>query len=145
LENITDPVLVDTGPLISILSPKDSFHSECVEQIKYLSGTLVTTWPVITEAAWLLRTNPTALRGLLQIVSSNNIEVMHLSEDAADWIADFFDRYSDQEPQLADASLMYLADQHNISKVFTLDNRDFSIYRTQKNEALNMLPENLRG
>ena len=64
-----------------------------------------------------------------------------LNSDAAGYIADFLDKYADQNPQIADASLMYLAEIHGLDTVFTLDRRDFSIYRKKNGAVLNMVPE----
>jgi hypothetical protein len=36
---------------------------------------------------------------------------------------------------------MYLAERLNIDSVFTLDRRDFSIYRTSAGKALQIVPE----
>lgn len=49
--------------------------------------------------------------------------------------------YADLGPQLADASLMFLAETLQISDVFTLDRRDFSVYRLASGETLNIHPE----
>jgi predicted nucleic acid-binding protein len=42
---------------------------------------------------------------------------------------------------LADAALMYLAEREAIRHVFTLDRRDFSLFRTNSGIALELLPD----
>jgi hypothetical protein len=43
-------------------------------------------------------------------------------------------------PQLADAALVYLAGREQIDTIFTLDRRDFSIYRGSIRRAFKLLP-----
>ena len=44
------------------------------------------------------------------------------------------------ESRLADAALVHLAERENIDTIFTLDRRDFSIYRTASNRVLHNRP-----
>ncbi len=62
-------VLIDTGPLVAILRADDSRHEECLERLDEIQAPLLTCWPVLTEAAWLLRDSPSAVQQLL--LSSN--------------------------------------------------------------------------
>lgn len=64
-----DRVIVDAGPLVAILNRLDSHHRECHEQGLELPHPFLTTWPVIAEAAWLLRKTPGGVSGLLKMVS----------------------------------------------------------------------------
>jgi hypothetical protein len=48
--------------------------------------------------------------------------------------------WTNLEAQLADAALVYLADREGIDTVFTLDQRDFTIYRTASNRRLAIIP-----
>lgn len=52
---IRERILVDTGPLVALLARDDADHVRCVEKSKDLPRPFLTTWPILTEAAWLLR------------------------------------------------------------------------------------------
>ena len=51
------------------------------------------------------------------------------------------DRYRDMGAQLAGVSLVYPAEREDISTVFTVHCRDFSVYRFKSNQAFRLLPE----
>jgi predicted nucleic acid-binding protein len=136
-------VLVDTGPLVAVLAKRDQYHAVSVEVLKQLQPPLVTCWPVITEAAYLLRQSPAALQNLFRMLEGGFLVLAQLDSTSAPWFAQFFDQYRDQEPQLADAALVYLAEREQIDTVFTLDHRHFSVFRLPGNRHLNLLPQQL--
>jgi uncharacterized protein len=136
----TDRVIVDAGPLVAILNRLDAQHAVCHQQGTELPRPLITTWPVIAEAAWLLRKTPGGVSALLRIISEGLLDCYPLDVTAAEWMDRFLRKYADQDPQLADASLMYVAEVENIDSIFTLDRRDFSIYRRTGNRSLQILP-----
>ena len=135
------PLLVDTGPLVAILNQKDAGHTDCAAYAADLTAPLLTTWTVLTEAAWILRDDLRDVSALVRMVADKNLQVAPLNSDAAGYIADFLDKYADQNPQIADASLMYLAEINRLDTVFTLDRRDFAVYRKKNGAVLNMVPE----
>jgi hypothetical protein len=137
---VIEPVLLDTGPLVAILHKRDEQHHRCVQAWKTLKAQFITCWPVLTEAAWLIRSRPDDLQRLLRGVNDGAYVTADLPRDAAQWIAAFLARYADNRTQLADAALMYLAEQFAIKTVFTLDRRDFSVYRTSDGRSLRVLP-----
>ena len=95
----------------------------------------------MTEVAWLLRTHPTALEKLFTAVEADFLKILELDRRFLGWAKVFLKKYHDIEAQLADATLVYFAEREKIEIVFTLDQRDFSIYRTSRNRALKMLPD----
>lgn len=136
-----EQVIVDAGPLVAILNRRDSQHAACHKQGLELPRPFITTWPVITEAAWLLRNTAGGVSGLLRMISEGLVVCSPLSPEAAAWIDEFMQKYADQKPQLADASLMYLAEMEGIDSIFSLDRRDFQVYRLSGNRTLRLLPE----
>ncbi len=134
-------VLVDTGPLVAILSRHDEYHETCVRVLREMPGPLLSCWPVITEAAWLLRSSARVVQQLLQSIDGGFLELLPLAGSEADAIAAIMKRYEDIQPQLTDAALVYLAGREEIETIFTLDQRDFSIYRSAKKRSFRIVPE----
>ena len=139
-----ESVLVDTGPLVAIYNAKDPHHAACVEQLKTLpAGKAYTCWPVLTEAAYLLRRYPKQRDDLLQAVLNGEFSILNVWADDLVGIQDVFDKYHDQQVDLADAVLVHLADREGIEAVFTLDHRHFGIFRKQNGKEFHVLPESV--
>lgn len=134
------PVVVDTGPLVAIFRQNDEHHEDCVGALREAAKPLLTCWPVITEAAWLLRNETEGVRGLFRLLASDAVTVVELGGQAVSWIGQFLERYSSSKPQVADAAVLYVAERHGSDAVFTLDRRDFSIYRLSNGKSLRLLP-----
>lgn len=134
-------VLIDTGLIVALLSEADQHHDRCVAKLADLSPPLLTCWPVVTEAQWLLRHDPEAVDGLFRAFASGLLALLQMDERAMPWLAAFLRRYPKLEPDLADASLGYLAEREGIQTVFTLDRRDFSVFRFGRNRRFNIIPD----
>jgi hypothetical protein len=134
-------ILVDTGPLVAILSREDEYHAACVSALREMSGPLLSCWPVITEAAWLLRKSPRAVQQLLRSIDGGFLELLPLAGAEAEAIAVLMKRCEDIHPQLADIVLVYLANREKIDTIFTLNQRDFSIYRSGRRTTFRIVPE----
>jgi predicted nucleic acid-binding protein len=55
-------VLVDTGPLVALLDRSDPYHLTCQETLSSLEDSLVTVWPVVTEAMYIVQSVVQCLR-----------------------------------------------------------------------------------
>lgn len=133
-------MLVDTGPIVAILSEADEHHGVCVEQLHQIKGTLLTCWPVITEAVWLLRKYPLTTRRFLSSFRGQPFELVSLREADLPGVTAILAKYEDLGIQLADASLMHLANREGISTIFTLDKRDFSVMRLARGKRVQVIP-----
>jgi uncharacterized protein len=130
-------VLVDTGPIVAILNRRDQYHKLCVEALREIPGPLFTCWPVLTEAAWLLRRSSDGVQQMLRGVEAGFLELLPLTSDDAVAIASILKKYS--RVQLADAALFHLAARDGLDTVFTLDRRDFSLLRLPRGRGLRIL------
>lgn len=129
---------MDTGRIVAILSESDEHHEACVEQLHKINGRLLTCWPVITEAAWLLRGYPSAIRKLLSSFPGRPFELASLGEKDLPGIAAVLTRYQSLHLRLADASLLHLANREGIEVMFT--RRDFGALRLTRGRRLHLIP-----
>lgn len=120
--------LVDTGPLVALIDRGDADHERCVAVARRLRGELVTVWPVITEAAYLLADVPDAQDALLAKVETQDLVVADLTAADVPSIRALMRKYGDLPMDLADAALVRIAAREGINEVFTLD-RHFRTYR----------------
>jgi len=133
-------VLVDTGPLVAIMSSADQHHETCVQTLHDLPGPLFSCWPVIAEAAWLLRGRSGVVRQLLDSIAAGFLELLPISSAEAAEIGKLMERYKNIRPQLTDTALVYLAERDGFDVIFTLDRRDFLVYQAGRKRAFRIIP-----
>jgi uncharacterized protein len=137
---VVERVLIDTGPIIAVLSEDDEHHNRCSQALTTLVPPLLTCWPVITEAAWLLRKRPESVARMFEGFTGGLFALLSLTADDLPAVAATMKRYESAGLQLADAALAHLAERENIRTVFTTDRRDFSIIRLKRNRTLKLIP-----
>lgn len=134
-------VLVDTGPLVALLRRNDVHHELCSQTLRGIRPPLLTCWPVVTEAAWLLRGQPRAIARLYEGPKAGVFQLLPLGDEALDAIAALAKKDANLRPQLADLALVHLAERERLDIIFTLDRRDFSTLRRKGRKAFRLLPE----
>jgi predicted nucleic acid-binding protein len=102
---------------------------------------LLTTWPAFTEAVYLLaRAGGAAGRqALWRLVFSDRLQIADLDRAALKRSAALMDKYADRPMDLADATLVALAEIRNQRRIFTLDD-DFTIYRIHGRTRFDIVP-----
>ena len=138
---MNERALIDTGPIVAIFSEDDEHHRRCLETLKSLVPPLFTCWPVVTEAAWLLRKRPDSLHKLLESFDSGLFALLSLDVGDMSAVAAVMKRYESAGLQLADAALVHLAERERIRTVFTTDRRDFTLIRLKRNRVLKLIPD----
>jgi len=125
-----DIVLVDTGPLVALLDPSDRARERCRSVLDRLErADLVTTEAVVTEAEYLLDFSSKAQSALMHVLSSGRPRVEAIAATDRVRLAELMARYSDLPMDYADATLVVVAERLGATRVFTLDRRDFGVYR----------------
>ncbi len=134
-------VLVDAGPLVAILNARDNDHQVCVDAFRSIRTPLVTSWAVLTEAAYLLGHSIDAQEALFALVERGAVAIAPLVSEDLPAIRKLMRTYSDLPMDFADATLVHLAKKLGANTIFTLDSRDFSVYRIAGRKHLKIIPQ----
>jgi predicted nucleic acid-binding protein len=124
-------VIADTGFLLALANRSDRDHLKARQVLSQLDEALITTWPVITETTHLLA-NRLGVSSLLSFVSSVRNGAFTTFELKPVWwsrIEALMHRYKNLPMDLADASLVILAEEQNDGRILTTDRGDFASYR----------------
>lgn len=134
-------LLVDAGPLVAVLSRRDAHHARCTAVLADLRGRMCTTWACVTEAMYLLDFSPHAQAGLLQMIERRVLQVLPVEAEDLAPIRQLMGKYADLPMDFADATLVRVAGREGYSVVFTLDRRDFSVYRLPDGSPFRVVPD----
>lgn len=132
--------LVDTGPLVALMDKSDTSHDICRDTLRNIRGELHTVWPVITEAMYLLSFSWQAQEAIWEMIESSAVSLLPLDLQDASRMRALMQKYRDLPMDFADAALVCVAEREHISNVFTLDRKDFRLYRTNKQKRFRILP-----
>ena len=133
-------VLVDAGPLVALIDRGDEHHQRCVDALRGIRDPLMTVWPAVTEAMYLLGPSWPAQAALWEMVESEAVALLQLDGDDVPRMAELMRKYKDLPMDLADAALVRVAERERIRYMFTLDQRDFRVYRPAGLGRLSLLP-----
>ena len=144
--------LTDTGPLVALLDRRQHHHQICLQVFKSSRLPLITTWACFTEAMYFCQREGghPFQRLLWQFI---NLGALRIYQPADRVIADkpdvtflarieqLMEKYVDSPMDFADASLVAASERLRLLKVFTLDKKDFRIYRNIAGQAFEIVPD----
>ncbi len=130
--------LIDSGPLIALFDRSDRYHTRVIEFLKTYKGELITSWAVLTEVSHMLDFNLKVQIDFLKWIERGGVSVYEISQSDIAHIRVMMEKYIDIPMDLADGTLMYIANVENIKEIISIDS-DFDIYRTLKKQNLNNL------
>ena len=125
-------ILVDTGPLVALFDPTDADHQRCVDLLRAIKQPLATTVPVLTEAFHLLQPASVGAQRLMDFVVGQGLRVLYLEDDSLARAFQLMAQYADAPMDMADASLVVMAERLDLRTIFTIDRRHFHTYRIQR-------------
>ncbi len=93
---------------------------------------LGTTLPVLTEAFYLLGQTSVGAQRLMDFVIRGGLSALALDDTALARAFELMVQYADLPMDFADASLVAVAEANDLRSVFTIDRRDFDVYRIRR-------------
>src|SRR5205823_2585393 len=116
--------------LIALFDRNDKHHADCARILLGLPpAPLVTTWPCFTEAFYFLYTTGghPAQERLWAMRRTGRLELLDVMRAEADRMDALMTQYQNVPMDLADASLVAIAESRKFRSVFTIDS-DFFFY-----------------
>jgi len=132
--------LIDAGPMIALFDNSDQHHEKVFSFLKQYKGKLITTWPVLTEVCYMLDFSRETQLDFISWIIDGGVDVHNLEQWQLTGIRDLLEQYADLPADLADCTLLEVANSEKLNSIITLD-RDFSIYKLENGKFL----ENLLG
>ena len=132
-------VLVDAGPLVALLDRSNPDHQACRSALTAVRDPLATVWPVVTEAMSLPgRVSWPAQDALWELLEE--VKILPLEPRDTRRMRALMEKYRSLPMDLADAALVAVAEREMIRSIFTLDGRDFGVYRPARIGRFAVIP-----
>lgn len=125
-------IIVDTGFWLALANKKDKFHLKATQIFQQLkSEKFITTWPVVTETCYLLqkRVGINTTKSLIHKIATGKLSIFQINPIHCPRIEELMKKYEDLPIDLADASLVILAEELGEGRILSVDYRDFNTYR----------------
>jgi hypothetical protein len=124
-------IIADTGFWLALANRRDRHHAACKRALDAVKERLITTWPVLTETCHLLvsRLGPSAALAFVDSAGHGAFDVFELVPVHLTRVHQLMERYRDLPLDLADASLVLLAEELDSGRILSTDERDFRTCR----------------
>jgi len=131
-------VLLDTGPLVALLSQRDANHARARHMFAECIPPLRSCEAVVAEACFLMRKVHRTAPAEVVALGRRGVYTIAMSVDEH-WtsIEALLKKYSDRPISFADACLVRCAEIHEEPRILTFD-RDFSVYRWARNRKFDL-------
>ena len=133
-------ILVDAGSLIALIHEDDNEHERCRDAFATMDEPLGTVWPVLAEAMHLLSFSWRAQEALWDMMETGAVEILAIGIDDVPRMKELMRKYRDLPMDLADAALVRVAERERLRQIFTLDRRDFQIYKPSRISRFTIFP-----
>ena len=134
-------IAVDSGFLFALADGSDAWHGRALAQTSTVAEGWITTWPVLTESCYLLQRalGPDFAAALMEDVAAGGLAVWTPPDAAIARIPALLRKYAKLPMDLADASLVLLAEHLGHGQILSTDLRDFGAYRWKQRKPFDNL------
>ncbi len=134
-------VLIDTGYWCALGNIKDKFHQQALEIAPILEEDPITTWPVITETCHILQRElgANAASRFIKMLRIDSVDIFKIENSHLFRTQALMEKYADLPMDLADASLVILAEALGHGRILSTDLRDFRTYRWKNHKPFQNL------
>jgi predicted nucleic acid-binding protein len=133
-------ILCDAGVLLCLVDRTQPQHKAYRNKVMRLAKPLVTTWSCLTEAMYLAlhRGGWQMQKQLGQLLLDKLLVVYNIQESDFSRLLALMEQYRDRPMDLADATLVLVAEKTGYLQILTLD-ADFLFYRIQNQGSFDII------
>jgi len=134
-------ILTDTGFWLALINKRDKYHQHASVFMSTCNEGLITTWSIMTETCHLLGRDlgVKSQISFLQLIHSGLVKVQDIPISNLQRIETLMVKYADLPMDLADASLVLLAEELGHGRILSTDQRDFNAYRWKNHKPFENL------
>lgn len=132
MKSLNHEIIIDSGFFIALLNKNDQYHKAAKKLIKSLPNKKwVSTWAVMTEVTHMLvkERSYRAMHELLDLCEKGGLTLFHIETHHISRLKQIMQKYQNLPVDLADASLIILAEELGHGEIVSTDLRDFETYR----------------
>lgn len=137
---VTGELILDTGPFVALIDRSETTHEACVEALESWTGPILTTEAVLTEALRLLGPTSPPRRACVSFILRGTVLLVPASVPALRRATELMEKYEDIPMDYADATVVALAEEVGTDQVFTLNRRNFTMFRHHGTRSFRLLP-----
>jgi len=137
-----EKVLIDSSFLFALYDRDDKYHDDAVYFARDDSRTRIVPDVVLTEVAYMIKraVGQHIVPVFLNDVTRSPIQLQPVLAEDVKRAREVMLKYPSAKLDFVDCCIMALAERLEITQICTFDRRDFSIYRAQDADALELLP-----
>lgn len=134
-------IIIDTGFFVALSNSRDKHHEATKKCLKKIGKKKwITTWPILTETShFLSQVSANQYYEFLKLISQGLCEIFPLGPEHLPQMVDLTLKYHDLPMDMADASLVILAEEIGSGDIVSTDQRDFRTYRWKNKHPFNNL------
>ena len=137
-------IVVDAGVFVAGLFPNDRHHKTCRAFLSDPGDELGVSALVVAEVCHLFKRSPHQPQpevAFLRLLAGGRVTSLAPTVDDYTRMADLVGQYADLPLGAADASVVALAERLGVTRIATVDRRDFSVVRPKHVTAFELLPD----
>jgi uncharacterized protein len=134
--------IADTGFVVAVSISTDKRHEDCL-QVYQQHRKILLLEASLAEIAFMLRRyggNRALVHFLRGLASAKRYEIVHLVPEDHIRISQILEKYADIDLDFVDAAITAIAERLNVTRILTLDQRDFQILRPAHADHFELLP-----
>ena len=134
--------ILDTSFLFALTDLSDRNHDKVLSVAQNINEPLVLPTVVLPEVCYLIasRLGHRAMRQFLSNLVDKTIQLESLTLDDLKRVNEILEQYADSQLDFVDAAIVTIAERSNITRILTLDRRDFSLFRPKHCGYFELLP-----